>query len=199
MAGSEGADRPDARIRRAPGEEFVGLCRSHQEVPCHCRPFPAACDGDAQAHGETQPGHARTWPLRPLEQHVNAIFSARRRDQPAARHFRSHPDHRSSPTGGRQELDISISSELELIELVDLEALIGVDKKLILNKLSRAEIAEDIVAFRKTKVLTYVEEKGITYFSRRNSRGAGDLKSLDDPEVRRPANPVRSCECFRHL
>ncbi len=80
------------------------------------------------------------------------------------------------------DLDVSINSELELIELADLEALIGVDKNLILNKLSHAEIAEDIFAFRKTKVLNYVEEKGITYFSRRNARGASELKSLDDLE-----------------
>ncbi|MBT2789786.1 Crp/Fnr family transcriptional regulator [Paraburkholderia strydomiana] len=80
------------------------------------------------------------------------------------------------------DLDVSISSELELIELDDLEALIGVDRKVILNKLSHAEIAEDIFAFRKTKVLNYVEEKGLSYFSRRNARGAGELKSLDDLE-----------------
>ncbi len=80
------------------------------------------------------------------------------------------------------DLDVSISSELELIELDDLEALIGVDRKVILNKLSHAEIAEDIFAFRKTKVLNYVEEKGLSYFSRRTARGAGELKSLDDLE-----------------
>ena len=61
-------------------------------------------------------------------------------------------------------------------------ALIGVEKNLILNKLSHAEIAEDIFAFRKTKVLNYVEEKGITYFSRRNPRGTSELKSLADLE-----------------
>jgi hypothetical protein len=80
------------------------------------------------------------------------------------------------------DLDLSISSELELIELDDLEALIGVEKKVILNKLSHAEIAEDIFAFRKTRVLNYVEEKGISYFSRRNTRGLSELKSLDDLE-----------------
>lgn len=80
------------------------------------------------------------------------------------------------------DLDISISSELELIELTDLEALIGVEKTVILSKLSHAEIAEDLFAFRKTKVLNYVEEKGVTYFSRRNVRKASDLKSLDDLE-----------------
>lgn len=79
-------------------------------------------------------------------------------------------------------LDISISSELELIELSDLEALIGVEKQVILSKLSHSEIAEDLFAFRKTKVLNYVEQKGITYFSRRSSRGASELKSLDDLE-----------------
>jgi CRP-like cAMP-binding protein len=45
---------------------------------------------------------------------------------------------------GDPDLDISIASELELIELSDLEALIGVERQLILDKLSRAEIADDI-------------------------------------------------------
>ena len=80
------------------------------------------------------------------------------------------------------DLDMAITSELELIELTDLEALIGVEKKLILNKLSHAEIAEDVFAFRKSKVLNYVEEKGVTYFSKRNVRGASEFNSLDDLE-----------------
>jgi hypothetical protein len=81
-----------------------------------------------------------------------------------------------------QDLDIAIASELELIELSDLEALIGVERKLILSKLSHAEIAEDVFAFRKSKVLNFVEEKGLTYFSRRSVRGVGDLKTLGDLE-----------------
>jgi hypothetical protein len=81
-----------------------------------------------------------------------------------------------------QDLEISLASELELIELTDLEALIGVEKKMILNKLSRAEIAEDVFAFRKTKVLHYVEEKGLTYFSRPMRRARGDVASLEDLE-----------------
>jgi len=60
--------------------------------------------------------------------------------------------------------------------------LIGVEKKMILNKLSRAEIAEDVFAFRKTKVLHYVEEKGLTYFSRPARRARGDVASLEDLE-----------------
>ncbi|WP_233800366.1 cyclic nucleotide-binding domain-containing protein [Paraburkholderia sp. HP33-1] len=78
------------------------------------------------------------------------------------------------------ELDIAVSSELELIELTDLEALIGVDKTLILNKLSHGEIADELFAFRKSKVLTYVEQQGVAYFSRRSTRQSGALNSLDD-------------------
>ena len=78
------------------------------------------------------------------------------------------------------DLDIAVSSELELIELNDLEALIGVDRSLILNKLSHGEIADEVFAFRKSKVLTYVEQQGVAYFSRRNTRHNGALNSLDD-------------------
>ncbi|MDN7619559.1 cyclic nucleotide-binding domain-containing protein [Burkholderia cenocepacia] len=78
------------------------------------------------------------------------------------------------------DLDVSINSELELIELADLESLIGVDKKLLLNKLSNGEIAEEVFAFRKSKVLNYVEQKGVAYFSRRNARRGGDVRALED-------------------
>ncbi|WP_233848120.1 cyclic nucleotide-binding domain-containing protein [Paraburkholderia sp. HD33-4] len=78
------------------------------------------------------------------------------------------------------DLDIAVSGELELIELTDLEALIGVDRTLILNKLSHGEIADEVFAFRKSKVLTYVEQQGVAYFSRRNTRRSGALDSLDD-------------------
>lgn len=80
------------------------------------------------------------------------------------------------------DLDVAINSDLELIELADLETLIGVEKKIILNKLSHAEIAEDLFAFRKTKVLHYVEQKGINYFTKRNARLGGDVQSLEDLE-----------------
>ncbi|PCE33725.1 cyclic nucleotide-binding domain-containing protein [Burkholderia ubonensis] len=78
------------------------------------------------------------------------------------------------------ELDLSISSELELIELADLESLIGVEKKLLLNKLSHGEIADEVFAFRKSKVLNYVEQKGVAYFTRRNVRRGGELNALED-------------------
>ncbi|EMN1926903.1 cyclic nucleotide-binding domain-containing protein [Burkholderia ambifaria] len=78
------------------------------------------------------------------------------------------------------DLDLSINSELELIELADLEALIGVDRKLLLNKLSHGEIADEVFAFRKSKVLGYVEQKGVAYFSRRSPRAGGDVRALED-------------------
>ena len=78
------------------------------------------------------------------------------------------------------DLDMAINSELELIELGDLESLIGVDRKMILNKLSHGEIADDVFAFRKSRVLNYVEQKGVAYFSRRNARRLGEVDSLED-------------------
>ncbi|MDN7969031.1 cyclic nucleotide-binding domain-containing protein [Burkholderia multivorans] len=78
------------------------------------------------------------------------------------------------------DLDLSINSELELIELADLESLIGVDRKLLLNKLAHGEIADDVFAFRKSKVLSFVERKGIAYFSRRDARRAADVRALED-------------------
>jgi CRP-like cAMP-binding protein len=83
---------------------------------------------------------------------------------------------------GDRELDIALTSELELIELSDLESLIGVERKVLLNKLSNAEIAEDVFAFRKTNVLHYIEEKGVSYFTKRNARALAALESLADLE-----------------
>jgi CRP-like cAMP-binding protein len=80
------------------------------------------------------------------------------------------------------DLDVAITGELELIELSDLEALIGVERQLILKKLSHSEIAEDIFAFRKTKVLNYIEENGTADFSKRKIRSASELESLADLE-----------------
>jgi len=78
------------------------------------------------------------------------------------------------------DLDLSINSELELIELADLESLIGVDRKLLLNKLAHGEIADDVFAFRKSKVLSFVERKGVAYFSRRDARRSADVRALED-------------------
>ncbi len=80
------------------------------------------------------------------------------------------------------DLDVAINSELELIELSDLEALIGVERKVLMNKLSHSEIAEDLFAFRKTNVLSYVEKKGLSYFTKRNARLGGEVTSLEDLE-----------------
>jgi hypothetical protein len=81
-----------------------------------------------------------------------------------------------------QDLDLAITSELELIELAELETLIGVERKVILNKLSHAEIAEDLFAFRKSGVLNYIETKGVSYFAKRARRPLSELESLSDLE-----------------
>jgi CRP-like cAMP-binding protein len=78
------------------------------------------------------------------------------------------------------DLDVSINSELELIELSDLEALIGVERKVLLNKLSHGEIADELFAFRKSKVLNFVEQKGVSYFTKRANRGSSEVNTLDD-------------------
>ena len=183
IAGAESADRTDGRTRRGPGEEFsVPL----PEVIKRCH----AIAGHSRPHVMTMLRRMEKLNLVTLEPgrserlgSASARHSAQ--DGATSRLLVTFDPVRITERAQQvadHDLDISISSELELIELADLEALIGVEKKLILNKLSHGEIAEDIFAFRKTKVLNYVEEKGITYFSRRNVRGGGDLKSLDDLE-----------------
>ncbi len=182
MAGIDNADRLDGRARRSQGEE-VSVPLPDVIKKCH------AIAGHSRPHVMAM--------LKRMEKLNLVSFEPGRSDRPATSTRYSAQDGATSrqivtfdpvriteraQQVADHDLDISINSELELIELADLEALIGVEKKLILNKLSHAEIAEDIFAFRKTKVLNYVEEKGVTYFSRRSVRGPVELKSLDDLE-----------------
>ncbi|PQV54550.1 Crp/Fnr family transcriptional regulator [Paraburkholderia sp. BL21I4N1] len=181
MAGVESADR-DARMRRAQGEEFSvplpEVIKKCHAIAGHSRPHVMAMlkrmeklnlvtlePGRSERLSNTSPRYSTEGAAGRQLVTFDPVRITERAQQVA--------DH---------DLDLSISSELELIELDDLEALIGVEKKVILNKLSHAEIAEDLFAFRKTRVLNYVEEKGITYFSRRTVRGASDVNSLDDLE-----------------
>ncbi|MFM0341518.1 Crp/Fnr family transcriptional regulator [Paraburkholderia fungorum] len=182
MAGTDNADRLDGRTRRSQGEE-VSVPLPDVIKKCH------AIAGHSRPHVMAM--------LKRMEKLNLVTLEPGRSDRPATSTRYSAQDGATSrqivtfdpvriteraQQVADHDLDISISSELELIELADLEALIGVEKKLILNKLSHAEIAEDIFAFRKTRVLNYVEEKGVTYFSRRSVRGPVELKSLDDLE-----------------
>lgn len=181
MAGPEVADRFEGRGRRTQGEEISvplpDVIKKCHAIAGHSRPHVMAMLNRMEKLNlvALEPGRSDRVGA------SSARYSAQ--DGAASRQLVTFDPVRITERAAQvsaADLDISISSELELIELTDLEALIGVEKKLILNKLSHAEIAEDLFAFRKTKVLNFVEEKGLTYFSRRNSRGASDLKSLDD-------------------
>lgn len=181
MAGVESADR-DARLRRAQGEEFSvplpEVIKKCHAIAGHSRPHVMAMLKRMEKLNlvTLEPGRSERLSNTP------ARYSA---EGAVGRQLVTFDPVRITERAQQvadHDLDLSISSELELIELDDLEALIGVEKKVILNKLSHAEIAEDLFAFRKTRVLNYVEEKGITYFSRRTVRGASDVNSLDDLE-----------------
>jgi CRP-like cAMP-binding protein len=84
------------------------------------------------------------------------------------------------PEAANQELAGFVKSELELIELAEFEALVGIDRELLLKKLSHEEIADEIFVFRKSAVLRYVQEKGAGYFSKRRAPAVDDIESLDD-------------------
>lgn len=181
MAGVESADR-DARLRRAQGEEFSvplpEVIKKCHAIAGHSRPHVMAMLKRMEKLNlvTLEPGRSERL------SNTSARYSA---EGAVGRQLVTFDPVRITERAQQvadHDLDLSISSELELIELDDLEALIGVEKKVILNKLSHAEIAEDLFAFRKTRVLNYVEEKGITYFSRRTVRGASDVNSLDDLE-----------------
>jgi CRP-like cAMP-binding protein len=184
MANQESTDAFDARGRRSPGDETA------VPLPEVIKKFHAIA-GHSRPHVMTMLRRMEKLNLVTLEPGgsdragvPSARYSAQ--DGATSRQLVTFDPVRITERAQQvadADLDISISSELELIELTDLEALIGVEKQVILNKLSHGEIAEDLFAFRKSKVLNYVEEKGVAYFSRRNVRSASDLKSLDDLEL----------------
>ncbi len=183
MAGSENADSSDGWARRGQSEEVsVPLA----EVIKKCR----AIAGHSRPHVMTMLKRMEKLNLVSVQAGTTEHFSnhAARyaaNDGAAARQLVTFDPVRITERAQQvadEDLDIAINSELELIDLSDLEALIGVERAVILNKLSHAEIAEDVFAFRKTKVLNYVEEKGVAYFSRRNPRRVTDVKSIEDLE-----------------
>lgn len=183
MAGAEANDRVDARARRSQNEE-ISIPLSEVIKKCN------AIAGHSRPHVMTMLKRMEKLNLVSIEagrserlNNTSGRYAAG--DGAMGRQIVTFDPARITERAQQvadHDLDVSISSELELIELNDLEALIGVDRKVLLNKLSHAEIAEDVFAFRKSKVLNYVEEKGLTYFSRRNARAATELNSLDDLE-----------------
>ncbi|PMS38794.1 CRP-like cAMP-binding protein [Trinickia symbiotica] len=181
MAGSENADSGDGWARRGQSDEvsvpLVDVIKKCRAIAGHSRP-----------HVMTMLKRMEKLNLITLQSGTTEHFSSNAaryaaNDGAAARQLVTFDPARITERAQQvadEDLDIAINSELELIDLTDLEALIGVDKSVILNKLSHAEIAEDVFAFRKTKVLNYVEEKGVAYFSRRNPRRVTEVKSLED-------------------
>jgi CRP-like cAMP-binding protein len=177
-----GAENREARTWRAQNEEVSVLLA---EVIKKCR----AIAGHSRLHVMAM--------LKRMEKLNLVSFEAGRPDLPgrgaaahtddgaAGRHMVTFDPVRITERAQQvadHDLDLLITGELELIELSDLEALIGVERQLILKKLSHSEIAEDIFAFRKTKVLNYIEENGTAYFSRRKARAVSELDSLADLE-----------------
>ena len=179
MAGSVVRDSRDDRMRRGQPEE---VSVSLAEVIKKCR----AIAGHSRLHVMAMLKRMEKLNLVSLDAGRSEYLSRNSADEGALGRQSVTFDparitERAQQVGDR-ELDIAITSELELIELSDLESLIGVERKVLLNKLSNAEIAEDVFAFRKTNVLHYIEEKGVSYFTKRNARALAALESLADLE-----------------
>lgn len=91
--------------------------------------------------------------------------------QPAYRNIRFNHEEivaraKNLPEAANRELAGFISSELELIGLADVEALVGIDREAILRKLGQGGFPDDMIVFRKSEVTRIAEEKGAAYFSR---------------------------------
>ncbi|MBI5108994.1 MAG: cyclic nucleotide-binding domain-containing protein [Rhodocyclales bacterium] len=69
------------------------------------------------------------------------------------------------PESANQDLAGFIRTELELVDLAEIEAMIGIDREAILRKLAQDDLADELFVFRKSAVLRHLEEKGAGYFS----------------------------------
>ena len=178
MAGAVGSDAMDGRARRGQPEEasvpLPEVIKKFRAIAGHSRPHVMTMLGRMEKLNLVSLGTGRA-------EHLSGNARAGQ-DAVSNRQVVTFDPLRITERAQQvadQDLDIAINSELELIELSDLEALIGVERKMLLSKLSHDENAEDLFAFRKTKVLHYVEEKGVSYFSKR-ARGNGQISSLED-------------------
>lgn len=78
----------------------------------------------------------------------------------------------------RHNLDDKLHSENDLIDLTDLAALTGVDRQMLLRKLTQDEVAEELFNFRRSAVLRFIAERGRDYFAKR--QGSGQLQTVED-------------------
>jgi CRP-like cAMP-binding protein len=69
------------------------------------------------------------------------------------------------PESANQDLAGFIRAELELVDLAEIEAMVGIDRGAILRKLAQDDLADELFVFRKSAVLRHLEEKGAGYFS----------------------------------
>lgn len=74
----------------------------------------------------------------------------------------------------------SIQSEQELIDLAEFQALVEVDRSILLRKLAHQEFADDIFAFRKSAILKLYQEKGRAHFASMQPGTAQHFDSLRD-------------------
>jgi CRP-like cAMP-binding protein len=78
----------------------------------------------------------------------------------------------------KHNLEDGLHAEQEMIELVDLEGLVGVERGLLLRKLAQGDISEEVSTFRRSEVLRFITEKGKEYFTKRVK--SNQLESIDD-------------------
>ena len=69
------------------------------------------------------------------------------------------------PESANQDLAGFIRAELELVDLAEIEAMVGIDRGAILRKLAQDDLADELFVFLKSAVLRHLEEKGAGYFS----------------------------------
>lgn len=89
---------------------------------------------------------------------------------------------RQVPEEVSHEVMAHVQSEQDHIDLEEFAELVAVNRDVLLRKLARDEIADEIFVLRKSVALRFVTEKGKEYFSRRRRLAANQIQSVADLE-----------------
>lgn len=81
-----------------------------------------------------------------------------------------------------EALKDQLRSEAELIEIEDLAAMVGADKRAVYRKMASGELPESLFLFRKSEALSLIEEHGPEFFRRRRLKRVDELEGVDDIE-----------------
>jgi predicted DNA-binding transcriptional regulator AlpA len=75
-----------------------------------------------------------------------------------------------------------LESEAEFIEVANVENMVGVDQKAILRKIANGDFPENVLLFRKSEIMSIINDKGVDYFKKQKLKSVEDFEDIHDIE-----------------